>query len=184
MYPAWRYFRYFKRFPLDCQRTFFSESDDTFRCRSEAKHLSIITRLRLFTVPYFFVRCRDTVRLTVNGGHFDFRMYRGGECWEATPAPLLVLKLTQDGTAVTQSARSGRSYRKIEDCEQPKLYSTNANWLSDLKGRHINSERQTEKRRLLNWDPKGGWGGATSQFVTPVAIYNKSSTLCNAVKPR
>ena len=161
MYPAWRYFRYFKRFPLDCQRTFFSESDDTFRCRSEAKHLSIITRLRLFTVPYFFVRCRDTVRLTVNGGHFDFRMYRGGECWEATPAPLLVLKLTQDGAA----RNAKRSIWTIlpknwEDREQPKLYSTNANWLSDLKGRHINSERQTEKRRLLNWDPlrEGGEG--------------------------
>lgn len=97
---------------ISLQRTFFSESDDRFRCRSEAKHLSIITRLRLFTVPYFFVRCRDTVRLTVNGSHFDFRMYRGGECWEATPAPLLVLKLTQDGAARNAKRAISTTLRK------------------------------------------------------------------------
>ena len=36
--------------------------------------------IRLFTVPYFFVRssrCWDIARLTVNDSHLDFQMYRG-----------------------------------------------------------------------------------------------------------
>ena len=109
---------------ISLQRTFFSESDDRFRCRSEAKHLSIITRLRLFTVPYFFVRCRDTARLTVKGGHLDFRMYRVGGCRGNHPRPLSSFETHSRWQPVTQSTRSRRSYRKIEDCEQPKLDST------------------------------------------------------------
>ena len=46
------------------------------------------------------------MRLTVNGGHLDFQMYRGNFDTHARWQP------------VTQSARSRRSYGKIEDCEQ------------------------------------------------------------------
>ena len=33
---------------------------------------------RLFTVPYFSGDRRDMARLTINRGHLDFQMYRGG----------------------------------------------------------------------------------------------------------
>ena len=46
------------------------------------------------------------MRLTVNGGHLDFQMYRGSFDTNARRQP------------VTQSARSLRSYGKKVDCEQ------------------------------------------------------------------
>ena len=94
---------------------------------------------RLFTVPNFFFDRRDIARLTVNGGHLDFQMKRGGGRWglwlqgeggrEKQRVPLFFKlppkpsPLPKSGTharwqPVTQSARSRRSYGKIEDCEQ------------------------------------------------------------------
>ena len=52
------------------------------------------------------------MRLTVNDGHLDFQMYRGG------PRPLSSFETHARWQPVTQSARSRRSYGKIEDCEQ------------------------------------------------------------------
>ena len=67
------------------------------------------------------------MRLTVNGGHLDFQMYRGSFDTHARWQP------------VTQSARSLRSYGKIEHCEQTNFgealqLSDRTSWLPGQEG--------------------------------------------------
>ena len=71
---------------------------------SDQKNVIFNTRFqtRLFTVPYFSVR--SSRYLTVNGGHRDFKMYRGGG--------------THARWQLVRRAISRRSHGKIGDCEK------------------------------------------------------------------
>ena len=94
---------------------------------------------RLFTVPYFFVR-QFRYTASFRHGYLDFQMYRGGGSWGLQPQgvggsfdthvsrflpnrprPLSSFDTHARWQPVTQSARSRRSYGKIEDCEQSKI---------------------------------------------------------------
>ena len=77
--------------------------------------------------------CRDIVRLTVDGGHLAFQMYRGGGCrvlYMYHLRPLSNLDIHARWQPVTKCARSRRSYGKIEDYEQSRLLSDNSNSLT------------------------------------------------------
>ena len=65
--------------------------------------------------------------LTVNGGHLDFQMYRGGRVSGIIASsqtdpdrPLSSFHTHTRRQPVTQSPRSRRSYGKIEDCEESR----------------------------------------------------------------
>ena len=86
------------------------------------------TLIRLFIVPYFFVR---SFRYTASYRHgcVDFQLYRGGGVEDYSsggtgalppkpPRPLSSFDTHARWQPVTQSARSRWSYGKIEDCEQ------------------------------------------------------------------
>ena len=95
--------------------------------------------------PIFPWDRQDIVCLTINGGHLDFHMYLGGRASgiidlpgsrgrggennfsiflassQTDPRPLSSFDTHARLQAVTQSARSRRSYCKIGDCEQSRI---------------------------------------------------------------
>ena len=79
--------------------------------------------------PIFSWDRRGIVRHTVNGGHLDFQMYRGGGrrglqgFLPNRPRPLSSFDTYAKWKPVTQSPRSRPSYGKIEDCEQSNAQS-------------------------------------------------------------
>ena len=72
---------------------------------------------RLFTVPYFFVRS-FTYTTSYRHGYLDFQRYRGGG---RRGLYLRSFDTHARWHPVTQSARSRRSYGKMEDCEQSRV---------------------------------------------------------------
>ena len=80
--------------------------------------------IRLFTVPYFFVR---SFRYTASyrHGYLDFQMCEGAGIFLASsqtaPCPLSSFDTHARWQPVTQRARTRCSYGKIEDCEQSRI---------------------------------------------------------------